>query len=303
MQLNDIKIKGIDFKIVKDGNFSTCGFLHQRKGNILSFISSKKYMSLLKNVSITSIICTDELVDDIVKLRNDIGILVYHNPRELIFEISNVFKPNNFKSIISNSAKISDKAIISNNNVYIGESCIIEDNVIIKENVIIRNNVTIGSGTILGSEGLMVYKLDNHKKVATHNGYLYINANSKLLNNIVIERAVFKGDITYIGKEVLIDSGVSISHGCKINNGTMIIACAKICGYTEVGENCYIGPSSTLTNNIKIGDNCNIRIGSVVVDNLEDNSDVSSSFAINHQVNLINRFNILRQFKNVIRSK
>lgn len=299
MQLSEIYIDGERLEVYKNGIFNTCGFLHQQKKNILSFISSKKYLHELRNDKILSIICPKTMVNDVVNLRKDIGIIVYENPRELIFKISNKIKSKNFKSIISNSAKISDKAIISESNVYIGKDCIIEDNVIIKENVIIKDNVRIGTGTILGTEGLMVYDSGVNKKIAVHNGYLYIDSNSIMLNNIIVERAVFHGDVTYIGKNVILDSGVSISHGCKINSSTTLAACAKICGYTEIGKESYIGPGAVISNNIKLGDRCNIRIGSVVVDNLKKNSDVSSTFAIDHQMNLINRFNTLKNYKKI----
>lgn len=303
MKLSELKIQNIDFNIIKDGRFSTCGFLHQQKKNILSFISSKKYMNQLKNKNISSVVCTEDIINNVINTRDDIGIIVYRNPRELIFKISDMNMPKKFKSIISKNSIISNRAIINDNNVVIGENCIIEDNVIIKGNVVIRNNVRIGSGTILGGEGLMLYDSGNEKKIAIHNGFLYIDSNTKILNNCIIEKSIFKGDVTYLGKNIVLDSGVSISHGCNIKNSTIIAACAKICGYTRIGSDSYIGPSSVISNNLVLGNNCNVRIGSVVIDDLPDNSDVSSSFAIDHRVNLINRFSTEKQYRSISRRK
>lgn len=303
MKLNEISIDDIKYRVVKDGNFSTCGFLHQSKKDILSFISSNKYINQLRNEKVSSVICTEDIVDEVVKKRDDIGIIIYYNPRELIFRISDKITPKKFKTIISSTAKISERAIISENNVYIGENCIIEDNVIIKENVILRNNVIVSAGTILGCQGMMLYNSKDEKKIAEHNGILYVDAFTKILNNCVIERAVFKGDVTYIGKNIVLDSGVSISHGCNIKGNTVIAACTKICGYTKIGESSYIGPRVVISNNLRLEDNCNIRIGSTVIDSLAQNADVSSSFAIDHQVNLINRFSTLKQFKNIERKR
>lgn len=301
MKLSEIYINDQKIEIYKDGYFRSCGFLHQQKNDLLTFISSKKYLHQLKNKKISSIICPLEMIKEVVSFRNDIGIIIDQNPRGLIFKISNKIKAKKFKSIILDNSNISYKAIISKNNVFIGKNCIIDDNVIIKENVIIRDNVKIGAGTILGGEGMMIYPSNENKKIATHNGYLYINSNTIMLNNIIVEKAIFEGDVTYIGENVIFDSGVSISHGCNIKNDTTVAANTKICGYTQIGKESYIGPGTVISNNIKLGDFCNIRIGSVVIDNLADGSDVSSSFAIEHRINLIDRFNKLKKYKKVIR--
>jgi|GEM_PF-1522923 len=299
MKLSSLYLENSNFEIIREGTFNTCGFLHQGKKNILSFLSSKKYMNQLKNKNVSSIICTEDIIEMVIETRDDIGIIVYKNPRELIFKISDIVIPKKFKSIISSNSTISERAIISENNVCIGSNCVIEDNVIIKRNVIIRDNVHIGAGTILGCEGLMVYDSNNEKKIAKHNGYLYVDSNTKVLNNCLIEKAVFNGDITYIGKNIVLDSGVSISHGCNVRSNTIIAAGTKICGYTKIGANSYIGPGVVISNNLSLGENCNIRIGSIVIENLGKNSDVSSSFAMDHRVNLINRFAIVKHFKNI----
>lgn len=297
MRLKQISIQNEKYEVYKDGEFTNCGFGQQERKNMLTFIVSKKYINMLRNNNITSVICPGDLVPAITKLREDIGIIINDNPRRLLFRINNEIKPKKFKTIISGSAKISKYAHISEFNVIIGDNCIIDSNVIIKENVIVRNNVSIGPGCMLGAEGLMVYEIDGQKIIAEHNGFLYIDSYCKLLCNIVIEKAIFKGDMTYIGKDVLLDSGVSISHGCRINENTVITGCSKLSGYTNIGRNTYIGPGTVISNNLSIGDNCTIRIGSIVVDNLAENSDVSSNFAIDHTTNLISRFDVIKKYK------
>jgi UDP-3-O-[3-hydroxymyristoyl] glucosamine N-acyltransferase len=293
-----MKTEGLDYSGVKyiyrQGLFRTCGFLHQKKNGLLSFIESEKYIRLLENPCIKSVICTEDLLDEVARQRNDIGIIVSDNPRELLFKISADIKPKAFKSIINKTSKISATAIISPYNVYIGNNVTIGDGVIIKENTIIRDDVRIDDGTILGSEGMMLFEASGKKNMARHNGFLYISRDAVILSNVIIDRAVFYGDITLIGSNAVLDSGVSISHGCTIYDGVVVGANSKICGYTRIGANTYIGPGATVSNNLTIGEKCMIRIGSTVINNLKDNADVSSSFAVEHIANMLNSVRIQR---------
>lgn len=294
MKLDNLNIKELSYNVVNNGEFLCCGFIHQRKKGLLSFITSKKYLLQLKNYSVSSIICPENLIEEVKKVKDNIGIISSENPRALLFKINNLFMPKKFKTIISSTAKISSKAIISDFNVYIGENVIIDDNVVIKPNTIIRDNVHIGAFSIISSDGFMTYELDDNFYIAEHKGYVYIDKDTKLLCNILIEKSVFYGETTYIGKNVIMDSGVSISHGCYVGNKVSLAANAKVCGYTKIGNNCYIGPMAVISNNLIIGDNCNIRIGSVVVNNLKNNEDVSGSFAIDHRLNLLNQYNKMK---------
>lgn len=290
MKLDRLNIDDLRFNVVKNGEFYCCGFIHQRKKGLLSFIASRKYLLKLENSSVSCIICPESLVEEVRKIKSNIGIISCENPRALLLKINNLFMPKKFKTVISSSAKISSKAIISDYNVYIGENVIIDDNVIIKPNTIIRDNVVVGASSIISSDGFMLYELDDNLCIAEHKGYVYIDKDTKLLCNILIEKAVFYGETTYIGKNVIMDSGVSISHGVYIGNKVTLAANTKICGYTKIGNKCYLGPMSVVSNNLTIGNNCNIRIGSVVVNNLKDNADVSGPFSIDHKMNLLNQY-------------
>ncbi|GAA0085617.1 hypothetical protein UT300007_20560 [Clostridium sp. CTA-7] len=293
MFLRNIRLDDTDFIVYKDGEFNTCGFTCQKKAKMLSFVLAQKYLLTIKNEDITCVICKEELLESVIALRPDVGIIICENPRKLIFKINEIFKNKYFYSKIDKSSRISDKAIISDKNVIIGKNCVIEPNVIIYENTIIKDNVYIGAGSIIGAEGFMVYN-DINNDIAKHKGYVVIDSNTKILNNVNIEKAVFFGEVTMIGFNVILDSAVNISHGVNIKKSTMIGANSKICGYTSIGNEVYIGPGSTISNNLEIGNRCTVKIGSVVVENLKNESEVSSFYAIDHKINMYNRMKIMK---------
>lgn len=299
MNLSDINLSEINCSIVRDGKFNNCGFLHQRKSDMISFIMSKKFLSYLNNKYITAVICTPDILDEVLKFRSDIGIAICDNPRRAIFKISSKIQAKQFTSIIHSSSEVAESASVSKHNVIIGKNCVIEANVIIRENVIISDNVTIGCGSVLGNKGLMVYKDGTDNIIADHNGFLYISEGVTIMPFCVLERGIFKGDITKIGKNSILDATTGISHGCRIGKNVTIAASSRICGYTDIGDETYVGPGVIVSNNLTIGRGCNLRIGSTVIENLKDNEDVSSSFAYNHNINMINRFRTIRKYKNM----
>jgi UDP-3-O-[3-hydroxymyristoyl] glucosamine N-acyltransferase len=50
----------------------------------------------------------------------------------------------------------------------------------------------------------------------------------------------------------------------------MLAACAEISGSVKIGKNCWIGPNSTIKDQVFIGDNVFLGIGSIISENIRD---------------------------------
>ena len=75
---------------------------------------------------------------------------------------------------------------------------------------------------------------------------------------------------TFIGESVKIDNLVHIAHNVQIFDNCLIIAGSVICGSSILSKNVYVGPSSTINDNIFIEEGCFIGSGSVVTKNLKE---------------------------------
>ena len=73
-----------------------------------------------------------------------------------------------------------------------------------------------------------------------------------------------------IGKCVIINNSVTISHDSIIRDCVYISPGVTISGNVEIGECTFIGTGSIISNNVKIGKNVKIGIGSVITKNIPD---------------------------------
>ena len=186
-------------------------------------------------------------------------------------------------SFISKFADIADTALIANNcvigkGVKIGKNCIIKNNVVIK-NSIISNDVIISDNTVIGSSGFG-FDLKNmgSKNLLPQIGIVYIDENTYIGSCCTIDRA--KIDITYIGKNSMIDNLVHIAHNVVVGNFACIAAQSGISGSVKIGNHLISGGQSGFAGHITIGDNVTVAAKSGVTKNIKSNSIVAGFPAI-----------------------
>ena len=233
------------------------------KSKSLSYISDKKFLSLLKDGKPDCLITTEHIAKEI----NDMSIscIIHENPL-LIFtrlinesydvSYSSLFIENNNTNSIPKSTLIGKNTILGNN-VIIGEDCIIHPNVTIYDETIIGKNVVIHSGAVIGSDGFGLVKDGDQWLKVPHIGNVVINNNVEIGANTTIDRGTL--DSTLIYNNVKIDNQVHIAHNVIIGENTAIAACVGIAGSTVVGKNCTIGGGSGLNGHIVITDNVHIH--------------------------------------------
>jgi UDP-3-O-[3-hydroxymyristoyl] glucosamine N-acyltransferase len=169
---------------------------------------------------------------------------------------------------ISQSAKISEYSVIDSG-VYIGNNSIIESGVRVYGNTKIGNNVSIGANCVIGGSGFGFAILKNHPPLRIpHIGGVCIEDGVEIGSGVHIDRGTF-GE-TFISKNVKIDNGVHIAHNARIGERTLIIALAEISGSVVIGNDCWIGPSSSTKEKIRIGNNVVVGLGSVVLKDVPD---------------------------------
>ena len=181
-------------------------------------------------------------------------------------------------SYISRFANIDESTKIYNNcvigrGVKIGKNCIIKNNVVIK-NTIINDNVIIGDNSSIGSSGFG-FNLQNlgATNISPQIGIVFIEENVRIGSNCAIDRA--KIDVTYIGKNSMIDNLVHIAHNVYISKNACIAAQTGISGSTQIGENLIAGGQSGFAGHLKIGNNVIVAAKSGVTKHISDKSVVA----------------------------
>ncbi len=169
---------------------------------------------------------------------------------------------------ISNSAKIMQ-------NVNIGYYCVIGDEVVIGSNVSIGNNVTIYAGTNIGDNvniesSAVIGRQPRPAKTSTvkfaeplkpleigpdttvgAGAVLYagtkIGCCCLIGDTSVLREGCIVGDYVIVGTGTITENCVSIGNNTKIQSGSYITA------HTTIGENCFIAPMVTTTNDNFMG--------------------------------------------------
>ncbi len=248
------------------------------------------YVDRLKNLDLNVglLIIGENVVSEIDGINSN--VLIVSNPRFTFQKIlSHHFKENRVSkiensAIIANDVSIGQDCYIGHNVVIesgsqIGNNCVIMHNSVVLRNCSIGNNVTIGCNNTIGNYGFGYEKDEKgDQSLIQHVGNVEIHDNVEIHNNTCIDRAVLGS--TIIEENVKIDNQVHIAHGVHVMRNSLVIANALIAGSVKVGENSWIGPTSTIKNQLNIAPGTLTGLGSVIVKDTDENSIMVGNPAI-----------------------
>ena len=261
------------------------------KSNSIFFLNKDIAISL-KNYEKLLVITDNKKIYESINVKNKILVndinKVYHFLLNQIFihddcvDYQDDFEFKN-GSYISKFSKIDSSAIIKKNctigrGVIIGKNVLIKDNAVIK-NAIISDNTIISENTTIGGTGFG-FDLQNmgSSNILPQIGIVHIDNNVSIGSNCTIDRA--KIDITYIGKNSMLDNLIHIAHNVTIGSNACIAAQTGISGSVNIGENLICGGQVGFAGHINIGKNVRIAAKSGVTKNIKDNSVIAGFPAI-----------------------
>ena len=253
----------------------------------------KYYNQAFANPNVNGIVATPSSVCQLSKDDNhDKAIIVADKAAELFYYLHNkaihkkyLGKDETFPLGISPSASIAPTALIGNR-VEIG------DDVEIGPYCVVMDNTRIGRGTVLhpfvsvGTEGFFSKILMGRKTHVRHFGGVIIGENCVIHTGSNISRSVNYSEYTSLNDNVHIGIHSNVGHDCMIGEGTDISAKVLLAGRVRVGRNCWIGANVAIANALSIGDKSILRIGAVVIDNVNEQGELSGNFALEHRTNL-----------------
>ena len=178
-----------------------------KKDKILVITNNKNYLFKYKNcILVNDIDKSFKALADYIYFHDD--LLTYTDEFDLINN-SSISKFAN----IDPSVKVGRNCVIGRG-VSIGKNSIIKNNVVIK-NAIVSDNVIISDNTTIGCTGFG-FDLKNMGSInlSPHIGIVHIDDNVSIGSNCSIDKA--KIDVTYIGKNSMIDNLVHIAHNVII---------------------------------------------------------------------------------------
>ncbi|MCF0202954.1 MAG: acyl-ACP--UDP-N-acetylglucosamine O-acyltransferase [Bacteroidaceae bacterium] len=166
------------------------------------------------------------------------------------------------KAVISPKAKIATGVeiypfVYIEDDVEIGEGCVLYPGVNVLNGTRLGKNNTVFQNTVLSA----IPQDFNYTGDATE---LVIGDGNIIRENVVINRATYKGDKTVIGNNNFIMEGVHISHdaiignGCVLGYGTKIAGCVEIADAAIFSSGCIVNPGARIGTRTMIQGGCRI---------------------------------------------
>jgi len=165
-------------------------------------------------------------------------------------------------SEISPKAEIDPRAKIGNN-CKIFPFVFIEGDVVIGDNCVIFPFVSICNGTRMGNnnkihQGTVISALPQDFNFRGEKTECVIGDNNIFRENVVINRATFKGGQTVIGNDNVFMEGAHISHDTKVGNRCVF-------GYgTKIAGDCIIEDSVIFSSSVIENANTRVGVGSML---------------------------------------
>jgi UDP-3-O-[3-hydroxymyristoyl] glucosamine N-acyltransferase len=182
---------------------------------------------------------------------------------------------------IDASARIADSAtlmpgVIVGRHSSIGAGTAVHPNVVIGPNCRIGADCIIKSGSIIGQPGFGVFRgPDGLPRHFPHVGGVVIEdwVEVGALNTVC------SGSIhpTVIGEFAKLDDHVHVAHNCIVGRRTMLTAAAELSGSVIIGDDCWVGPNSSVIDGARIGARAFIGIGANVTKSVDADTVVAGN--------------------------
>jgi UDP-3-O-[3-hydroxymyristoyl] glucosamine N-acyltransferase len=267
--------------------FVSCEFFSEdREINEITLSSLSHFHSLtwtkskdnLEQVDNGVVICALKDYENISRQKN-VTYIPVENPRLTFAKVVNhLFQkllPDNFTNCVSdfknrNDLKIGDNVFIGKN-VQIGEGTQIHHNSVIYSNTTIGKNCVINANVSIGTEGLgLEFDVSTNLYVKFPQiGSVEISDYVEIGPSSTIRRSAL--GTTRIGRGSKLGALCNIGHNCIIGENTLLTCNVILAGSSVIGDDVYMGISSTLKNTVKIGNKATIGQGAVVVKNVPEN--------------------------------
>lgn len=243
--------------------------------NSISFLSTKKMLSEVKNTLSSAILTTEDFAKEIT-----LPCLVVSNPELSLVEILNsVYPPYVPSGKISSTAIIHPSAklgagVTVGEYVVIGENSVIGTNTYLEDGVKISRDVTIGEDSHIGpnssiQHGVIIGKRficsgncsiggDGYKFVTVngihhkipHVGTVRIGDDVEIGSLCTVDRGGIED--TIIGDGCKFDNMVHVAHNCILGKNIIIAGQSGVAGSTIVEDNVIIGGACAVSDHLHV---------------------------------------------------
>lgn len=260
---------------------SSIGSLDKAKPGDLSFLSSRKFKSHLKDTRALAVIIDAATADECPThaIICDTPYLAYAKIATYLTTKDIPNKGIHPSSVISDSAKIDESAWIGplayvgdnvrvGANTMVGPGCVLLEgvelgndtrllaNVSVCEGVIVGDRVIIHPGAVVGSDGFGMANDKGRWVKIPQIGIVEVGNDAEIGANCTVDRGAVEN--TVLEEDVRLDNMVHIAHNVRVGAHTALAGQVGVAGSTTIGQRCTVGGNSGITGHITIADDVHI---------------------------------------------
>lgn len=163
----------------------------------------------------------------------------------------------------------------------IGDRFLAHSHAVVRENVRIGDDVILQNGVVVGGDGFgFAKRADGCYYKIVHAGTVVIEDGVEIQANSCIDRASV-GE-TRLRRGVKVDNLVQVGHGCDIGENSLLCSQVGLAGSCKVGRNVVLTGQVGAAGHLTIGDNAIATPQSGIPSDVEPDTTVSGSPAIDH---------------------
>jgi UDP-3-O-[3-hydroxymyristoyl] glucosamine N-acyltransferase len=254
----------------------------------ISFLANIKYQNQLATTQASAVIVTSDLEasvpDGVALLRAKDSyfafmkaVVALHGHRK------HPAKGADPRAFVDPTAKIGPNTVVYPGvyvgpRVAIGRDCILYPNCVIYEDCVLGDRVIVHAGASIGNDG---YGFATHEGIhhkIPQIGNVIIGDDVEIGAQTAIARAALAS--TVIGRGTKIDSLVTIGHGTRIGEHSLLVAQVGIAGSVTTGHHFVAGGQVGITGHLKIGNVVQAGAQAGIMGDLEDGAIVAGSPAM-----------------------
>ena len=275
-------------KIYKQYDFEVTGasYAGNPRNNTMMYITTK-VAHLIENLyGHKECLC---FVDEYIQVPQEIdqsnAIIRCKNPTYTYAKLATEIEREIHKEELKQGYTLTGGGYYIGKNVRIGENAYVEPNVVIGHNVKIGNNATILAGSVIKRAEIGNDFVCNENAVIGDYGFTMAEDNEgnkfriPTLGRVIIGNHVEVGacdDIaagacgdTILEDYVKVDALVHVGHEAHVHKNAEIVTGTVVGGFSEIGEQSFLGINCSIRNRLILGDNCIIGMGAVVTKSVE----------------------------------
>jgi UDP-3-O-[3-hydroxymyristoyl] glucosamine N-acyltransferase len=188
--------------------------------------------------------------------------------------------------VIEEGAELGDDCVLKSfvviyRGARIGDRFLAHSHAVVRENVRIADDVILQNGVVIGGDGFgFAPQADGSYYKIVQAGTVVIEDGVEIQANTCIDRAAV-GE-THLRRGVKVDNLVQVAHGCDIGENTLLCSQVGIAGSAKVGRNVILTGQVGVAGHLTIGDHVIATPQTGVPNDVQPNTTISGSPAVDH---------------------